>query len=389
VQQRIIRSGARLKISGVGFNEVIGGYFGEGTLGSATNPLWSVINRSHSYLELQTTTACKQEGILMLSEPVPAAGGSPPLILPDSVIRAACYPATPSGFILGSESAANGVVYAQAGAMVNIRGTNMKAVTHVLDQMNNKYPTTYATNVTHEWVTFNLPSPTGPNGQTAFQFFLANSLTDPIENGRVAGSIQLIAPPTWARISPAWAEPGQKVTINGQNLKYTAMPTVTVAGVPAQILSATPLVVDFRIPAGVTSGPVVLTNEGGSITLNTPFTSTLGTPHPGFFVVSGPSVITSILPPTAGDTIVIQGQNLARVIGICVAPTYQPGSPSQLFRTPNISMGYATTNTEMRVSVPFQVAPGTPVKLFVAQSPNGDYFATDYACSTTGGSTWP
>ncbi|HJU89019.1 MAG TPA: hypothetical protein VJ672_06470 [Gemmatimonadaceae bacterium] len=397
VAQTAIRSGSRVRITGIGLRDVIGGYFGPGVYGSTTNPMLSAMNRTDTYVELVTTPDCKQEGILMLHEPG-MAGSSPTLITPDTVIRVACYSGTPEGKIDGD---VNGVVYISNGTTdVSIRGTNLKAVTAVVDQMGRKYPVTYSsvgtgTSGFTEWVRFKVGSNFTPGG--ALGLTLENVLTDPVVNGTVIGSVRMLTPATWNWIGPAWAEPGMKVRISGHYLKNSAMPTVTVGGIPAQVLTADPLNVEFRVPANATAGPVALTNEGGTVTMSGQFNGSNGLPHPGFFIVSGPTTVTSITPPrtpvATGDTIVVQGQNLARAFGICV-PSAQGGQPLTIQRvqTPG-GMGYNTSNTEMKVVFhfqPSQVQSGAPIQVYRPTSPPGDFLAADYACHPqTGGAVWP
>src|SRR5207302_765244 len=106
-----------------------------------------------------------------------------------------------------------------------------------------------------------------------------------------------MVPPTWYRISPAWAEAGQTVWLAGSNFSYGQVPTVTVGGVAAQVLTSTAGIVTARLGAGTTHGPIELTNEVGKVTMSGPFTANSGPTHPGFFVVTGPSVIRSIVGP--------------------------------------------------------------------------------------------
>jgi hypothetical protein len=239
-----------------------------------------------------------------------------------------------------------------------------------------------------ELVTFKLQLPTGSTAPMGGNLFLENSLTDPVMAGTVTGAVLVTQPPTWSGLSSGWAEPGQKVTITGRSLKLNTMPTVSVGGMPAQVLSANSQTVDFRMPAAVTAGPIVLTNEAGSVTLSGSFPDPGGQPHPGFFVVSGPTAITALVPPTSGDTVVVKGQNLARAAGICVM---RPGQTTaqQLLRTPRTNFHFATSNTEMLVPYATGIPSGSIVQPLVPQTPNGDFLSSDYACSSTGASTWP
>ena len=75
----------------------------------------------------------------------------------------------------------------------------------------------------------------------------------------------------------------------GSNFSYGQVPTVTVGGVAAQVLTSTAGIVTARLGAGTTHGPIELTNEVGKVTMSGPFTANSGPTHPGFFVVTGPS----------------------------------------------------------------------------------------------------
>jgi len=403
VAQTAIRSGGRVKITGVGLGNVIGGYFGNGTPGSVSNPMWTVANRSDTYLELWTTPQCNQEGILMLDGGAPPGGGSNILITPDSVIRVGCYPGTPSGYIVGTESMPNSTVYAPAGSSITIRGSNLRAVTRVVDQRGVAQPFTYTfvNSGNFEMLSVRLPSQVSPSAAN-FGFTLDNVLTDPVVAGTVTGTVMVMTPPTWYRISPAWAEPGQLVTINGHNLKYNATPTVTVGGASAQVTSASFLALTFRMPQNATTAPIIIGNEGGSVTASGPFQASTGVQHPGFFVVSGPSSVTQIqLPrPTAayGDTITVRGQNLARLSGICFLSTPVPAMPNaqwiQLRRLPiGSGLGYETSNAEMKVLYDrndWMVSAGNAVQLLAPSQPVGDNPPSQFACaSNPGGVQWP
>jgi hypothetical protein len=125
---------ARIRIHGEGFDDtdgpngyrgVIGGYFGIGTPGSATNRLMSVANRSHDYLELLLPADCRQRGLLMLSAGQPSGGGSETLIA--SSLTVECIPDIPKAYIVGTEPvfSISSPLAVQAGGAVNIRGTDL------------------------------------------------------------------------------------------------------------------------------------------------------------------------------------------------------------------------------------------------------------------------
>lgn len=118
------------------------------------------------------------------------------------------------------------------------------------------------------------------------------------------------------------AQPGQTVYVDGYDIGFGATLQVTVGGVPAQVISADQRSLKFRLEAGTTTGPISIRNEVGATELTGSFTATTGATHPGFFIVSGPSSVTDIVKPrpTLGvyDTLLVRGQNLARLNGICV-----------------------------------------------------------------------
>jgi hypothetical protein len=97
---------ARLMIHGTGFTDtggspmVVGGVFGNGTINSATNPIFSTANVNANYAELWMPSGCDEEGLLMLLMPSTGgggAGGSPyDLITPaGTTITAACMKDVP------------------------------------------------------------------------------------------------------------------------------------------------------------------------------------------------------------------------------------------------------------------------------------------------------
>jgi hypothetical protein len=385
----MVRAGLRINVEGVGLEEVTGAYFGVGTPGSTTNPLIAIANRHANGLQILVPAGCKQSGLLMLHQPV--ASGTPRLITPDAPTTVHCFSDTPAGTIDGLD--ASGIFYASPTSTISIRGTNLRAVTHAVDQMSRKYPVTYTTNGTVEWVTFKIGANFSPGGGLGFT--LENVLTDPVMNGTVTGTVLMLAAPTWYRLYPVWAEAGMRVTINGHNLSNGATPQVTVGGVPAQVLVHDQLKIEFRMPSAA-SGPIAVTNPGGTVQLSGPFTSGTGLQHPGFIVVNGPSTITSIEDRT--DTLVLRGQNLPRVQGICIRLKPNPGAPSgadyQFLRRDYDTRNEAVTSTEMRVPVTqarWLIEPSA-IRLWAPTTPPGDHAPppSAYACQANpGGVQWP
>lgn len=400
VKQAVVRSGLRIELSGLGFDQVDGAYFGTGTPGSQSNPLYSIANRSSTSIQIMTTATCNQYGILMLRE-TPTGQGSDVLITGDTVIRVGCAAGTPLGYIAGTESSANHQISVMPGSTILIKGTNLRWVTRVLDQRNTAHPFTFSPGFQSvpDHLTVTMPGPQ-PGRALHYGFLLENSLTDPVVAGTVSGTAMVMAAPSWYRITPAWAEPGQLVHINGYDLSFGATPQVTVGGVPAQVTQAAQMSLSFRLGAGTTTGPISVRNEVGATELTGPFTSNIGSNHPGFFVVSGPSSVTEIVQPRPalayGDTLTVKGQNLARLNGICVASSGQGGAPAgylKLRRVPiGAGLGYEMSNTEMRVHMdwqPYSVAPGA-VQLYAPSSPPGDLAPSQFACAANpAGIQWP
>ena len=144
------------------------------------------------------------------------------------------------------------------------------------------------------------------------------------------------------------------------------------------------------------SGPIAVSNPGGTVQLTGPFTSSSGTQHPGFIVVNGPSTITSIEDRT--DTLVLRGQNLPRVLGICIRLKPNPGAPSgadhQFIRGDFDTRNDAVTSTEMRVPVNTtrSLIEPSAIRLWAPTVPPGDYapLLSAYACQANpGGVQWP
>ena len=397
VKKAVVRSGMALEVNGLGLDEVEGGYFGTGALNSNTNPYFSIAGRTSTRVHLQTRADCNQEGILMLKQrPIP--GLSSDGLITGGGIKVACVPATPKGSIVNSESLPNGVVPSAGGSKASIKGTNLKWVTRVLDQNMVSYPFTYSSAGPNEWLAVTLPAPK-PDAY-GLQFFLENDLIDPVEAGSVSGSVLIMAPPSWNRISPTWAEAGQNILVHGRNIKFLSNPVVTVGGVPAQVIQADHLTVQFRLGAGTTTGPIEIQNEAGTVQLTGPFTAGDGSSHPGFFVVAGPSSITEIVPPRPtlayGDTLLVRGQNLARLSGVCVISSGQGGAaPGNIVlrRIPiGHGLGYEKSNTEMLILLerPLVSVAAGPIQLYAPTAPARPYPPSQFACAANpGGVQWP
>ena len=195
VEQTAVRGGGRVKIHGLGFDDVLGtggyngvtvGYFGVGTPGSVTNPAISVGNRGATYVELWLPQNCNQQGMLMLSAPG-SMGSSEKYIVATPPIIVGCG-TTPSGNVVESVGAPNGIASVAAGGSVTIRGTGLRFVTRIVDQTMLAFPFTLVTIGSgpgaFDQLTVSLaPAAVGRN----VQFYLENSLTDPV----LAGTVQV------------------------------------------------------------------------------------------------------------------------------------------------------------------------------------------------------
>jgi hypothetical protein len=278
----------------------------------------------------------------------------------------------------------------------------LRYVTRIVDQGatgSNLYPFTYALVGGTEQLTVTIPA--SIPGGAGIAFYLENSLTNPVVAGNVSGTLTVMAAPSFYRIVPAWAEPGQKIQILGHNLTYGQPPTVTIGGVAAQIISATALSVDLRVATGTTAGPIAITNEMATTQLTGPFISQSGTNHPGFFVVAGQSVVQSVTAPRPtlayGDTLVVRGQNIARLGGICVLSSGVNAPAGYLaLRRPeagNSILGDVTQNTEMKVLVEYNAlsfATGTPIQVYAPSAPPGDMGPSVFSCAANGATViWP
>jgi hypothetical protein len=394
VVKRVIRSGARVDVIGVGLDQASAGYFGTGVKGSVTNPMLNIWNRGATGLQLETTAACDQEGFIELDQT--ALPGEPAWVSATPPITVTCVPQTPYGTVVGST--ATNYLPVLPGAKITIQGKYLKHVTRVLTNVNESLPFTYSKAGNIEMLSVTLPSPTEPVGKS---FFLENVLTDPVVPGQVTGGVAFMFPPTFYSIWPTWAEAGQMVRVSGHNIKYAGPIQVTVGGVPAQVVTATALNTTFRLGAGTTAGPIEIQNEAGKTALTGPFQAQTAQQHPGFFVVSGPSVVTQIVVPPGlayNSVITVHGQNLARLGGICLPSAGAMGMPPgpvvlKRLGSGGSDLGAVVSNTVMQVTLTYQpsaAAPG-PVMLYAPTQPPGDQVIADFACTANGGVgvNWP
>lgn len=198
VEQTAVRAGGRVKIHGLGFDDVPGnggysgvvhGYFGVGAPGTVSNPAISVANRGPTYVELWLPQSCNQYGTLMLGAPS-TGGGSETYIVATPPITVGCASSDPSGTIVQTIGAANDTITVAPGASVTIKGTGLRYVTKVVDQTGLSYPFTFATigsgPSAFDQLTVSL-APVGSGRNVVFR--LLSSLTDPVGSGPVTGTV--------------------------------------------------------------------------------------------------------------------------------------------------------------------------------------------------------
>ncbi|ALI99045.1 hypothetical protein DC20_08730 [Rufibacter tibetensis] len=120
--------------------------------------------------------------------------------------------------------------------------------------------------------------------------------------GQAVTETTFVVTPKITEFSPPYAPVGATVRIKGSNLNGTS--TITFNGITATVKNIDQYTVETTVPAGATSGPVVLTNLEGSTQ--------------AMFYVS-PN-ITSLSPNTGkrGDEITVKGQNLENISSVTV-----------------------------------------------------------------------
>ena len=405
VSATMVRAGGTISITGIGLAEASGAYFGTGAPGSPTNPVVPVGRQTDTNVEILTPARCNQSGAVMLEIP----GNPATHVVPDTTMTVHCFAATPSGRVANGN--AQGVFNLANTGAITITGTGLRAVTNVVDNLGRKYQPTYAASGSSESLTFSL----GPNFTPGanLTFSLENVLTNPVQLGQVTGSVFTLTPPVIDSITPLWAQPGQKVRIIGQLLNAGGTPQVSIGGLPAQLLWTSATAIEARVstqfrsagngrPGQASSADsVIVTNPSGKTVRAGGYQTADGTVQPGFFLVNGPSSITQIDASARwaaiGDTVRITGNNLARLMGICVTRRtgYQQTHTAILYRVDQ-QMGYQTSNTEMYVVLqdPLADVQGGTIGAFAPTQPVGDLPPSQFACpgATThlsGGLMWP
>lgn len=386
VTKNFVRSGSKITISGSGLENVDGGYFGEGTPGSNTNPLFNAANARSNSVQLVTTAACNQEGLLMIHRSTDPAGTQ--LFGADPPIKVGCVPDTPSGYVQGTENGK--VLYVKPSSKIFIKGTYLRAVTSIGDAIaggnaKTEYPFTYSAINGDETLTVTLPD-TKPSNYA----FNLDDVVNPAVHGRVNGSVRVGPAPNPSGINPTWSEAGGNlVTVDGHGLSTGTAPTVTVGGVRAQVTKFTELSVTFRLGAETREGPIAIQTDGGTTQVTGEFKVSDGTTRTGgLIVVSGPSSVEQVT--VAGDTLVVRGRNLARLNGICVFPPNTGNVYRPLYRLGSPFL--VSSNTEMKVRLTADPSQFTsvPVQLYAPPNAGGDYGSHTFACTPNPGNVqWP
>jgi hypothetical protein len=167
---------------------------------------------------------------------------------------------------------------------------------------------------------------------------------DTAAGGALTTEAFVVLPPVITAVAPAAASPGIPVTITGTGFSPLAgLNTVTFNGAAASIGSATPTALVATVPAGSTTGPVVVTNRRGTATSPTPFTVL---PPLTFAPPSGP----------VGTEVVVTGEAFSAV----------PAENTVTFGG-RLAAVTAATPTELVVTVPANATTG-PI---VVVSPGG------------------
>jgi hypothetical protein len=152
---------------------------------------------------------------------------------------------------------------------------------------------------------------------TGFTVVNATTITFVVPTGATSGNIAVTTPggtatsatgftvtaapaPTITSFTPASGPTGTSVTITGTN--FTGATAVTVGGIAATYTVVNATTITLTVPATATTGAIVVTTPGGTVTSATNFTVTTATPAP---------TITSFTPASGavGATVTVTGTN--------------------------------------------------------------------------------
>jgi molybdate transport system substrate-binding protein len=115
-------------------------------------------------------------------------------------------------------------------------------------------------------ITYSMAIVTKSPNQTAAQAWM-NKILSPAAQAIFVkdGFLPLTAPvPTIAKVTPAKAKVGAKVTVTGTN--FTGVTSVTIKGVPAKFTVVSKTKLTFVVPAKAKTGAVTVTNPSGTAT---------------------------------------------------------------------------------------------------------------------------
>ncbi|SEO64952.1 IPT/TIG domain-containing protein [Mucilaginibacter gossypiicola] len=279
--------GNKITITGTGFSNVNGVYFG----GS-----YATYN-INSPTQIEATLVDGASGDVYIS--APSGNGRFPGFT---------YIGAPS---VSSISPASG----GAGATITINGSNFNNATTV------KFGNTNATS-------FKVVSSTQITAVVAAGSSNGITVTTPAGTSGSYYNFSFIPPPVITQVYPTKAGYNSTIIIYGSGLSGAL---VTIGGVPANISYNYDSQLYANVGYGAASGDITITTAGGTVT------------HPGFVLVQAPT-ITSFTPQTAaiGDKVTITGTNLDEVDNVSfggIGAAFKVLSSTQIEAT----VGYGTT----------------------------------------------
>jgi hypothetical protein len=170
--------------------------------------------------------------------------------------------------------------------------------------------------------------------------FVATLNGGPVQGGGAVqeqATVHFLAQPTITGFDPDHGAVGATVTLTGTNLTSVTRVRLNGTNAPFSVVSATRLT--FTVPAGATSGTVVVSNAAAAATSAGPFT------------VAAQPTITSISPGSGpvGTPVTITGTNLSNTVGV------------QIGRI--ITVPTAVSGTQVTFAIPPGAATGT-IKVF-------------------------
>ncbi len=174
-------------------------------------------------------------------------------------------------------------------------------------------------------------------------------VTNAVGVGVSAASFVVTSAPIIEEVSPLLAAPGAAVVINGAN--FTGTTAVRFNGVAASFAVTANTQLHTTVPAGATTGPLVIQNASGSATSTVPFT-----------VIGSAPVVTDFTPNYGprGTPVVIEGLNFINVTAVT-------------FNGTNAEHFVATAPTQIHAVAPAGVTTG-PIRVTTT---SGTYASTN------------